>query len=139
MIHGTRIKRKVSSTTRQYENQNDATGTLQLPEDYKPNDLLLNDVKKTSKLPMETQHITQMTESSYTNYNSPFSDYQRKRIHDMANSIVNEANALFGNQDDVREMRPYEEQKEFQSSRAKNYRSKQIAKNITSKYSTGDD
>lgn len=107
---------------------------LNLPVDYTPNASYIMDIKKTVDVheQCETEYREQMTENSFDDYNS-YSDYKRKMIHEMAKSVVDESNNLFGNIHN-NETRKYEEQYEFQVSEARNMRNKQIAKNITSRY-----
>ena len=118
------------------ENEPNGDSALFIPEDYTPNGSFLKDIKNVPKIHGETRQIEQMTENSYSDFHSSYSDYKTKLIREMTNSVMNEASVLFGNQDN--ESRPYEEQREFQVSSVKNSRNKQMAKNITSRYAQND-
>lgn len=102
-------------------------------ENFRPNELLLANTNLTPNINGKTKTVTCMTESSYSECNDPTSQYKRMMILEMANSVISESNALFGNRRE-KEYRPYEEQTEFQVSFAQNKRTQQIAKNIMNKY-----
>lgn len=107
--------------------------TIFIDENFRPNELLLANTNLTPNINSQTKTVTHMTESSYSGCNDPTSQYKRMMILEMANSVISESNALFGNQRE-KECRPYEEQTEFQVSFAQNKRTQQIAKNIMNKY-----
>ena len=102
-------------------------------ENFRPNELLLSNTNFTPNINGQSKIVTHMTESSYTGCNDPTSQYKRMMILEMANSVISESNALFGNQRE-KEYRPYEEQTEFQVSPAQNKRTRQIANNVMNKY-----
>ena len=104
-----------------------------IDKNFRPNELLLANTNLTPNINGQTKTVTHMTESSYSGCNDPTSQYKRMMILEMANSVISESNALFGNQCE-KECRPSEEQTEFQVSFAQNKRTQQIAKNIMNKY-----
>lgn len=108
-------------------------------ENFRPNNILLANA---SLIPIfndgTNKHISHMTENSFINCNEPTSQYKRKMILDMANSIVSESNTLTRKTQNEKEFRPYEEQTEFQTSSMNNKRIQQIAKDIVNKYGTDD-
>lgn len=111
----------------------DGEESIFIDEKFRPNELLLANTNLTPNIGGKTKTLTCMTESSYSGCNDPMSQYKRMMILEMANSVISESNALFGNQRE-KECRPYEEQTEFQVSFAQNKRTRQIAKNMMNKY-----
>ena len=111
--------------------------TICLPDDYNPNESRINEITRTPQIYGETQYIERMNSNSYDGGTFEYSDYKTKLIRDMTNSVINETNLLFG-QYRQEETRPYEEQREYQESMVKKIRNKQMAKNITSKYTQDD-
>ena len=108
--------------------------SIVIGENFRPNELLLSTTNFTPNINNnQTTKLTRMTENSYTECNEPTSQYKRKMILDMANSVISESNTLFKNQYE-QEYRPYEEQTEFQASIAQNKRTICFANNIINKY-----
>lgn len=122
----------------------DDTHTLTIKDNFSMNTLLISEMKNSmSKLTNSSSafpqsQLTHMTENSYNDFN-PTSDYKRKMIIDMANSVINESN----NFNDINNINspyqskafvPYEEQTEFQPSSFKSKRAQRLAKSITSRY-----
>ena len=105
--------------------------------DYRPNDLLLANANlKSVDFGSSGAYIDEMTESSYTGYNAPVSQFKQMLIRKIAKSTVDESSALFNN--DEHEYRPYEQQVEFKPSMARDRRTQQMARKVLTKYSNDD-
>lgn len=126
----------------------DDTHTLTVKDNFSMNTLLVSEMKNSmSKLTNSSSAFpqsqpTHMTENSYNDFN-PTSDYKRKMIIEMANSVINESNNFndinnFNNPYQSKAFVPYEEQTEFQPSSFKNTRAQRLAKSITSRYTPND-
>lgn len=122
----------------------DDTHTLTIKDNFSMNTLLVSEMKNSmSKLTNSSSafpqsQLTHMTENSYNDFN-PTSDYKRKMIIDMANSVINESNNFndfnsINNPYQSKAFIPYEEQTEFQPSSFKSKRAQRLAKSITSRY-----
>lgn len=113
---------------------------LHILDDYSPNQLLLRNL---NYIPQQLnkgdlRHLHSMSENSYSDQTSTYSNLQSAIIRNMAKSVLNETSAMFDIQGE-NEYRPYEEQINYQSSRVGSSINRQMAKNITSKYSRDDD
>lgn len=105
--------------------------------DYRPNDLLLSRANlKSVDFGNAGAYINEMTESSYTGYNAPVSQFKQMLIRKMVRSTMDESSGLFSN--DEREYRPYEQQVEFKPSAARDRHTQQMARRVLSKYSNED-
>ena len=105
--------------------------------DYRPNNLLLSRANlKSVDFGNAGTYINEMTESSYTGYNTPVSQFKQMLIRKMVKSTVDESSGLFSN--DEREYRPYEQQVEFKPSAARDRHTQQMARRVLSKYSNED-